>query len=62
MSKAYSETVKLLADGIGALCEVSGVMLKELKNNGFSRQEAVQIVTDYLIASTTRSDNTKEEK
>lgn len=37
-------------NAVGAMGELAGVMLKTLTNNGFTRQEAVEIVAKYLIA------------
>lgn len=49
-------------NSIGAIAEMSGVMLKELLRNGFTREEAVTIISDFLTAMISREQSNSEEK
>lgn len=46
---------------VGALAEMCGLMRVELMKNGFTRQEAVAMTTEYL-KTVTAPDKKKEEK
>lgn len=43
------EMLKGLIDGIGAIAEVAGVMRDSLITNGFTRKEACEMVSDFII-------------
>ena len=45
-----NEEIKKLIDAIGASCEMAGVYLVNLMENGFTRTEAVAMTTAILIS------------
>lgn len=47
---AVNEEIKKLIDAIGASCEMAGVYLVNLMENGFTRTEAVAMTTAILIS------------
>lgn len=46
---ANNDPVKNLIAGIGAICETAGFMRESLIKNGFSREEALTIVNNFMI-------------
>lgn len=44
-----------MLSAVGAVCEMCGIILKLLIANGFTRQEAVTIVGNYLVAMFTNT-------
>lgn len=46
-------------NAIGALAEMAGLLCRELLKNGFTRNEAVDIVTRYVIDQTHPRPKTK---
>ena len=51
---------KSAIEAIGALCEISGFMYKQLIKNGLSEQRAFEIVAEYIL--TTMSGNNKNQE
>lgn len=48
----FEDATKPIEDALnamGAMAELAGVMCRALTQNGFTRQEAVEITTRYLI-------------
>lgn len=37
-----------LIDAVGTVCEMMGLLLEHLQNNGFTREEAVYIIAKIL--------------
>ena len=48
--------------GLGGICEIAGLMRDELIRCGFSRDEAIYIVSKYIVHLLTPNFNTKEEE
>lgn len=46
----YNDTLKDFIQGIGAICETAGLLRTGFINNGFTREEAVQMASDFIIA------------
>lgn len=46
---ADNNPVNGLIASIGAMCEMAGVMRENLIKNGFSREEALNLVNNFLI-------------
>lgn len=46
---ASNDPVKNLIAGIGGICEMAGFMRESLIKNGFSKEEALNIVTSFMI-------------
>ena len=40
-----------MIDAMGAMCEISGFLLKGFLENGFTREEAVSLVGDFVAAT-----------
>lgn len=45
-----NDTLKDFIQGIGAICETAGLLRTGFINNGFTREEAVQMASDFIIA------------
>lgn len=46
-----NEKIKAMINSIGALAELSGIFLKELLRNGFTREESVTIISSMISSS-----------
>ena len=46
-----NEALKNLVNGIGAMCEMAGLLRDNLIKNGFTREEAVTIVRSFITES-----------
>lgn len=44
-----SEEIKNMIAAIGSVCEIASIMRDNLIKNGFTRQEAVSIVSNYVV-------------
>ena len=55
-----SEFANSYVNAIGALCETCGLMLKQLKAQGFTRSEALHLVEVY-VKTTFQPKQNKEE-
>lgn len=44
-----NDTLKNLINGIGAMCEMAGLLRDNLIKNGFTRDEAVAIVNSFIV-------------
>lgn len=44
-----NDALNSLVNGIGALGEMAGMLLKSLTQNGFTRSEAVSMAKDMMI-------------
>ena len=48
MENANQNPMDQLLTGIGAICEMASLMRDNLIKNGFTRQEALDIVKDFI--------------
>lgn len=53
--------IKKMIEGIGAIAELAGVFLKELLRNGFTREEAVTIISDFITTTMVAGAGHKED-
>ena len=60
MEKSENQISKLI-EGIGAIAELAGVFFKELLRNGFTREEAVSMVRDFISTTMISGLNHKED-
>ena len=49
--------VEKAINALGALCEIAGFMFKQLQVNGFTRDEAFQIASSYILEIITNNDH-----
>lgn len=54
--------LKEFIQGIGAICETAGLLRTGFLNNGFTREEAVKMTSDFIIAMTGFGSVGKEDK
>ena len=45
-----NNALKDFIQGIGAICETAGLLRTGFINNGFTREEAVKMASDFIIA------------
>lgn len=55
-----NELVKTYVDAVGALCETSGLMMKQLRAQGFTRSEAMRLVEAYIKTTLQPKENKEE--
>ena len=48
-----NEALEAMQTAMGAACEMSGFLFKQLLAQGFSREEALKITEDYLLGMLT---------
>lgn len=54
--------LKDFIQGIGAICETAGLLRTGFLNNGFTREEAVKMTSEFIIAMTGFNAGGKEDK
>lgn len=57
-----NEKLEMMLNSIGGLAEMSGIFLKEFLRNGFTREEAVLMISTVLSASINAGARGKEDK
>lgn len=57
-----SNNIKEFIQGIGAICETAGLLRTGFMNNGFTREEAVKMTSEYIIAMSSLNSGRKEDK
>lgn len=57
-----TNNIKDFIQGIGAICETAGLLRTGFLNNGFTREEAVKLTSDFIIAMTGFNTGGKENK
>lgn len=57
-----NNSLKDFIQGIGAICETAGLLRTGFMNNGFTREEAVKMASDYLIALSGLNHKGKEDE
>ena len=45
------ENIEEAINALGAVCEIAGFMFKQLRKNGFTREEAYEIAAEYILRS-----------
>ena len=57
MANELEDALNGMITAMGAACEMAGNLLRQLQKNGFTREEALPIVKDYLLGMiTTKGD------
>ena len=54
--------LKEFIQGIGAICETAGLLRTGFLNNGFTREEAVKMTSEFIIAMTGFGSARKEDE